>query len=222
MWSLLAHTVKGGAGAASYTTTGIDTTGADLILVIVAYFFGASVSLSDSNGNSWSPRTAYSGNSTTVIQILYSQAPVVGAGHTFTPNISGGFSSCSVLAFSGSKASPFDVENGHGGAGGTSQQPGSITPTVTNDLLILAAAFGSGISASAPTADSGFSSAVDFHQGASGVDFGIADFWLADSAASAVNPTVSWSGAADNAVTIAAFKAAPVVPTPQLMGQNLY
>jgi hypothetical protein len=49
-----------------------------------------------------------------------------------------------MAAFSGSAASPFDVENGFNGSG-TTLQPGSVTPSEANELLITALAFnGSG------------------------------------------------------------------------------
>lgn len=209
-WALKAHAIAGSGGASNTATTGgVDTTGADLIVLSIGYFStGALGTISDSKGNTWTALTNHTNGANTSLKLYYSQAPTVGAAHTFSAAGSGTYLTIAAMAFSGSTSTPFDVEHAGGGAASTSGQPGSITPAGTGELLILTGAFGSGISSTAPTANDSFSTAVDFHQGSSGVDFGLVDFWLSDANANAINPTITWTGAAEYEMDIAAFKPA--------------
>src|SRR5215471_5785447 len=132
-YSLVAN-IGAGLGVNGGTTGSINTTGADLIVVNVV---GAdvSLSLSDSKGNTYTPLTAQSRNSL-ISQLFYVQAPTVGSGHTFTVSASSIFAAIQVTAWSGSAASPFDVETGATGVSITSLQTGSLTPGQDNELLV--------------------------------------------------------------------------------------
>lgn len=209
-WALKAHAIAGSGGSSNTgTTPGVDTTGADLIVIAVGYFStGTLGTISDSKGNTWTALANHTNSANTSLKIYYSHSPTVGAGHTFSAAGSGTYLSIAAMAFSGSAATPFDVEHAGGGSASTSGQPGSITPAGTGELLVLAGSFGSGISSTAPTANDSFSAAIDFHQGSSGVDFGLVDFWLSDGNANAINPTITWTGSAEYEIDIAAFKAA--------------
>jgi len=121
------------------TTSGINTTGSNLIVVVQSCYTGASTTptLSDSNSNSWTlVRYDITGSSPQYqgTAIFYCYSPVVGSGHTFTANT---YSSIGVVALSGAISSPLDQQNGLGSAGGaTIIQPGSITPSINNEFVI--------------------------------------------------------------------------------------
>lgn len=135
------------------TTGAIDTSGADLLVAALS-FYTPGVTISDNKGNSWTPLTPEA-TFTNGTQLAYCRPTSKGGGHTFTANrASGDFPSVYVLAFSGSNASPFDSESGATATGSPSGvQPGSLTPTVNNSLLI--SAFGA-IFGYASAIDSGF------------------------------------------------------------------
>lgn len=204
--SPIANTIKIGNSGTTTTTDAIDTTGADFIVVAIGYDNSQpKPTITDSKGNSWSARTAYlSGGSVVNVCLFYCRPSSVGSGHTFTSTAAGGmYGPVAALAFSGSVASPYDQESGTGNTA-TSIQPGSITPSEDNCLLITALAYESSDTTSI---DSGFtiSNQIDFSAGAS---YGLALAYLIQTSAAAANPTWSRSGAQKNAATMATFKAA--------------
>jgi len=127
--------INGGTGG--YSTSAIDTSGANLLAFVWCSYDGAenfnSSYFSDSKGNTWTflPITDtvnfFAG-------IAYcAGSPTVGANHTM--DFAGGFSnfsSAALLAFSGAAANPFDTYT----QSDTTGQPGSITPAEANELFI--------------------------------------------------------------------------------------
>lgn len=187
-FSLVAH----GSGAA--TTSAIDSSGSNLI-VIFAAGFGSLGSFSDSMGNTWTPLTGQGGGSRNG-QLAYCVNPTVGAGHTFSN--SGAFMGVCAAAFSGASATPFDSESGSAGVA----QPGSITPAGDNEILIC------GLSTSdsgTQAIDSGFTIS-DQRGEVGGVSVGAGLAYLIQTSGSAVNP--SWTPASNARVVMAAFKSA--------------
>lgn len=184
--------------AAIHTTTGVDTTGANLIVLFAAYEAGSTVS--DSKSNTWTALTPKGSGG--VAQLFYCFNPTVGSGHTFstTPITYGGIF---MAAFSGATSSPFDVENGVAPGSGTSIQTGSVTPSLNNELIITGINLGG--SAASPTINSGFTQ-TDSINANSGVSYGGSLAYLIQTSASAVNPTWSWTNAATNPAVIATFK----------------
>src|SRR6266536_1343851 len=84
----------------SPTTTGIDTTGADLLVASVhEYAGGPAGTVSDSKGNTWHALTPQGSGATTKITIFYAWGSglSVGAGHTFSYTAAGVFA---VVSFS--------------------------------------------------------------------------------------------------------------------------
>jgi hypothetical protein len=139
--TLVANTSAGSVGGGDITTSGIDTSGANLLVVYVSWYPGATanVAVSDSKGNTWIPLTAIqsSPGGPTKGQLFYCVPTSVGSAHTFTSAGIGTFSSIFVQAFSGMNASPFDVENGTGQTFTSSTiQPGSVTPSSNNSVII--------------------------------------------------------------------------------------
>lgn len=133
-WSLVAHTGKEG-NSSTVTSTGIDTTGATLIVVILANDTTIAPTISDSKGNMWNlvQPLNISGGAVAGSEIFYSTNPIVGASHTFTVNST--YPSICVLAFSGV---PNFIEKkvGNSQTSGSTLAPGSVTPTAANALVI--------------------------------------------------------------------------------------
>jgi hypothetical protein len=194
---LLAHTIGTG------TTSGIDTTGADLIVAAVCGTPG--FNFSDSNSNTWTEFSpSYSNNGVdTNARFYYSQHPTIGAGHTFT--YSDNVSMVAIVAFSGSAGLP-DQHSGATGAPGSSLAVGSITPTQAGELVVAFVGNGA-VGTSGYLVDSGFT-ITDSISSIFGVRYGGAFAYKVQTSAATVNPTFSWTGGgATLAGQIASFPA---------------
>lgn len=193
--------VAGSTGGTTVTTGAVDTTGANLIVISVSSYNSA-VAPTDSKGNTWTPLTDRL-NGAYHERLYYCASPTVGSGHTFTAAGAASYPTICVLAFSGAHATPFDQESGGGAASGTSSQPGSITPSEDNCVLVTGVDFGAGVAASIN--GSFTASSVDYdtsdHMGG-----GIA--YKIQTTAGAENPTWSWTISGVNATAMASFKAA--------------
>lgn len=203
--SFVAGTNAGSSDITNVTTSAIDTTGANFIVLNISILdFFPSGTITDSKGNSSpTPLTAASGGGFCRSRLFYYVAPTVGSGHTFTfTGGAAGEPSIGVAAFSGVAASPFDVENG---AGGTSASPsaGSITPTLNGELVF------AGVCTRITTINSIDSSfnvvgTPIADDGTNHLSEGIA--YLIQNTAAAVNPTWTTGGSQIWAATIASFK----------------
>lgn len=180
------------SGASTFTTAALDTSGADLLTVAVTEFAVAGAVLTDSKSNTWRARTELA--TTTPFKVIYdAKNATVGSGHTFTLTGATIFAVLQADAWSGSDLTePFDQQNATAAAGGTMTsgfQPGSVTPT-TNDQLVL-----SGLSwdtnGIAITSVTGM---VDLQQVAftGGNNFGGARDYVIQTTAGAINP--AWNG----------------------------
>lgn len=209
---VLTHSSGGGDAPAS---AAIDTTGADLLVAAIAEFNSSVVVPVDSQGNTWHPltRRASAANNLGARLFWASCSGKTSAAHTFhTSGSSGSYPGMAVAAFSGSSASPFDLEDSVGGASNsaTSLQPGSITPSADNELVITGIVWGaniSGISASGSTVTDTCPN--------DGTTEGVGLAYAIQTTAAAYRPTWSWTTLAEIAATSAAFRAAgpPQVPT---------
>lgn len=213
---------------ASVTTAGIDTSGADLLVLMLSTSIATTetATISDSKGNTWTALTKYhEGTWNTEGRLYYAKNAIVGASHTFTATSDAGatYPAIAVAAFSGTHlTSPFDQQNGATASFSPPHEPGSVTPTEDNELIIAGVAHDR---TDAPNAiDEGFTlaeaSAV-VAANAQGVGIG----YLVQTTAAAVNPTWSgWGGNPGSVVfTAATFKqaaAASFVPDPRLHGLN--
>jgi hypothetical protein len=218
-FSLVAHTLAN--GDPSVTTSGIDTSGADLLVVGIAINEqNESITFSDSKSNTWALKSfgngvAGTGNSPSVL-LYRAYNAVVGSGHTITVTYphSGTFVSAALLAFSGSLVSsdPYDTQNANQNtAGAATVATGSVTPAENNELLVSIAAF-ENLAGSGYSTDGGFTIS-DTSSSARECAIG----YLIQTTASAVNLTwASNAGSAQNATALAVFKSSgdPVI-TPQ-------
>ena len=168
------------------TTSSINTTGSNLIVIFTAEYSAPVQAPTDSNSNTWTPLTEYNGVER--IRGYYVLSPTVGSGHTFTNNNATN-SLFAVAAYSG--VASFDQESGSG-----TNVPGSITPSADNALLLTGLACGLGAT---HTIDSGFTVFEDTASvGALGE--------LIQTSAAAANPTWTNPGG-DLATAMASFLA---------------
>lgn len=196
-----------GSGLNGVTTSGIDTTGADLIVIGVtsAGNIGAPT-LSDSKSNTWTGLTETIGGGFIRDRLFYCQGGTVGSSHTFTLTGVGTVSGLCALILSGSVASPADQQAGAAGTG-TTIQPGSVTPGEDNEIVV--AGIGWYTSATAPTIGSSFT--ISDSYGYDGSDhYGGALAYLIQTTAGAINPTWTFGASQTMANRIATFKAAAV------------
>lgn len=186
-------------GATGGTSSAIDTTGATGIFAAIWYLTSAGQNFSDSKGNIWIPLTTQTNIGISCV-ILYCANPIVGTGHTFstTSHFVGG----GVLAVTGNGTSPFGAESGSNANASGNLQPGSLTPSVNNCILITA--FGS-FNGTAPTTPSGYTSIAN-NTTATAEAGGMA--YKIQTTASAENPTWNSTGSSQSAV-LAYFTPAP-------------
>lgn len=207
--SLVVSSIDGSANGDGFTTDAIDTTGADLLVVAVAdldFFFTGT--LSDSKSNTWTALTRVEVSSSEVgVVLYYAKNPTVGGSHTFTFSQTFNKPSIAIAAFSGADLTdPFDQENGTSPAGTTSSQPGSITPTEDNEVILAALSW--------EVAESGTVSVNSSMTITDQIDVdgsnhcGLALAYLVQTSAAAINPTWTSAVAQFKSAVIASFKEA--------------
>jgi hypothetical protein len=141
------------------------------------------------------------------VTLWYSIPTSVGPGHTVT--FHGGYMGMVFAAFSGTAASGvLDTKAGAGQNGVTTIQPGSLTPSANDELLITSASSWTILAG----VDAPFSSHLVQNLHPLGVNVGVALAYEIQTTATARNPTWSISGTDDAAALIAAF--APVSGPP--------
>ena len=206
--ALVNHVSAKSSAGGSITSSAINNTGATLLVAAMSYYVGSggSSAISDSSGNTWTPLTLRSDNTANLrLQCYYCANPTVSSSQTFTATSTGSsFPAIAVASFSGvTTSTPFDQENGGGVAASTTHQPGSITPTQSNELII------TGIECNGSTANSIDSSytITDSVAPVGGGNVGVALAYLVQGAASASNPTWTMSASDTAALEIASFKA---------------
>lgn len=210
--ALVSNTSAASVAGANITTAGIDTTGATLLFVHIAFLSsgGRTMSVSDSKGNTWTALThrAGSGGALT-LQVYYVANPTVGTGHTFTATNGGAnaFPGITAQAFSGVIAtSPFDLENGADISAASTFQPGSVTPSEGNELVITG--IQQNVAASFPFTIDGSYNLLGQVTADGGDCIGVATAYIVQTTALATNPT--WTPASgsglDASLSIATFK----------------
>ncbi|HZX69755.1 MAG TPA: hypothetical protein VFE77_02970 [Rhodanobacter sp.] len=206
-WSLIAS-IGAGLTLTGGTTSGINTTGADAIFIAVGEYTSSPTAPTDNKSNSWTLIKNESDANSASVAIYACYNPTVGAGHTFSTTAQ--YPSISVLAFSGAASATADQQNATSAAGSSlTIQPGSITPSQNNELVLCAFIDdnGAGITASI---DSGFSTQTGwFESGVYGQSYPVGLSYLIQTTAGAINPTITWGSAPNGAAAIiASFKAA--------------
>ncbi len=204
--ALVTNTGKGSTDNYNVTTSSVDTTGANLIVLATGnYAPGSQPTVSDSKGNSWTVINTYTAILSRV-KMWYCLNPTVGSGHTFTASTSGAAPAICVSAFSGVKASSaYEAETGSNVAPGTSLQPGSITPAEDNEVQVTALA----ISAVETLSINSSFSITDQIALVAGKNYGLGMAYRIQTTATAVNPTWSWSASRYSAACMSTYKYEP-------------
>lgn len=199
-FSLLSNTSCQSSGGANCTTSAINCTGASLITAGIS--LGSNPGgVTDSSGNTYTDGVSTGGavrNS-----IWYVISPVVTSSMTFTSNASGNYPTLNVACWSAGTTPIVDQHNSANTSSPTSTfQPGSVTPTVNNELIISSIAYDiSDVS----SIDSSFT--ITNHSAYSNSNsYGGAMAYLVQSTAASVNPTWTMTSNNDINATILSFK----------------
>ena len=201
----LVNHVAVGCVAADATSAAIDTTGATLLVIAQAGLNAGTPTPTDSKGNTWTALTEYAGGNLSV-RLYYCANPTVGTGHTFTALWGGGsYASIAVAAFSGTLNAAPDASGGAGSASGTTQQPGLLTPSVDNCLVVTGFMYVSGTVPGPATISAGFNVTDDIGNATTTIPVAMA--YQVQTTATGVNPTWSSNVAAERvAAAMAVFK----------------
>jgi len=193
------------------TSDAVDSTGANLIVIGIHRYTTATLTVSDSKGNTYTALTSYQASGMAGIRWYYCLAPTVGSGHTFTIAGTGVYPTITAMGFSGVKtSSPFDAENGATGANGTSRQPGSVTPAENGSLIIAGMAFNGAVTS--PSVNSSMTLQENAPYLASNYMGALAAYYIQPTA-TAINPTFSWTTSVNNSSAICVFKPEPAAGT---------
>ena len=141
---LIAHAITSGAG--TITTSALNTTGATLLVACIGGYppgwtagSGTTGPITDSKSNTWNYLTLQKpGAADTQMQMAYAYNPTVGTGHTVTMTTTTFNAAIAVTAWAGTltTSSVFDKQNGATNNSAASLATGTITPAVTNELLM--------------------------------------------------------------------------------------
>lgn len=205
--ALVSSTAKQGARN-GVTTSAIDTTGANLIVVGIAWYSVTSPSVTDSAGNG-APTALTTSNIASDVgaKLYYWLNPTTSASHTFTLGPANVYGGLIVAAFSGVKtSSAFDQQAGATSASATGLSPGSVTPSEDNELVIFIAGKGGNTT----TVDSTtVGSMIGNYAGITAVTYALGMGYEIQTTAAASNPSLSGTGSSVMAARIATFKAEP-------------
>lgn len=201
--ALVAHAGAASSNNSNVTTSSVNTTGANLIVLATGnYAPGTQPTVSDSKGNTWTALSTYTAILSRV-KMWYCLNPTVGSGHTFSAATTGAAPAICIAAFSGVKISgAYEAETGNNVAPGTSLQPGSITPAEDNEVQVTALAISA---VETLSINSSFSITNQIAFGA-GTNYGLGMAYRIQTTATAVNPTWSWSASRYSAAGMSTYK----------------
>jgi hypothetical protein len=192
-FSIINHvTAAATSGPLATATTGaISTVGANIIWIGISDYNPGTPSwtVSDSASNTWTRLIIIGASGGSESALYYCLNPITSAAHTFT--VLGNYPSIYVLAASGAAASPLDQFNSAtGGVTATTFQPGSVTPSQANEIVITTWAT---IITGSSSINSGFTIS-DQQSYSSGNHIGGAMAYLIQTTATVENPTWTDSG----------------------------
>lgn len=137
--SLVAHVTGTADANTDFTTGAINTSTATLLVAAVATYGAVSgITFTDSKGNTW---TAIGGSQSTNpdLGFFYCANPTVGSNHTFTvTKVTSGFPAACVSAWKLTANAAADASNAAHENTLSTLQPGSITPSQANCLVLTA------------------------------------------------------------------------------------
>lgn len=212
----------GGGSSNGFTSSALDTSGANLIVLALAEALSGAGTISDSKSNTYTQLTLR-GASQTQVRLWYAKNPSVGSGHTFTVTCTACFPGMAVLSFSGADTTaPFDVENGNTQTFATSTTTGSITPGSANEVVV--AALSTNDTTGIAISGGGFTAISDSINVTGFGEAGVAIAFVVQTTATASNPTFTETNNSGLGAAIASFKSssggggATCIPTFTLFG----
>jgi hypothetical protein len=218
-YALISGTSKSTGGFGPLTTDAISTVGADLIVVHASHLTLAVTSVSDNQGgNTYTQLIGSSKQVGTVSSSYwYLQAPATSATHTFSVDEpTTAVLNIDVLAFSGSRSTPQQHENGAASGSAATLATGSITPGEDN-CLVVAGLVHNDPSSPLASVDGGFTIGTKVDAVAA-TSFGSQLAYLIQTTATAANPTWTVSPAMFMTVGIVDFTPA-LGPGPAMGGR---
>jgi hypothetical protein len=207
----LIDSVATGGTANTVTSGSINTTGANLLIVSVSWYpaGGADVTtveLSDSKGNTWTQLNLAGtiGVTFTANRLFYCYSGTVGTGHTFTVTETGSYPAIAVMAFSNAASSPLDQQSQAETPLVTTVQPGSITATQADAILVTSCAWD--VDTTTASVNLSFTGTVSV-AATSGNHVGGGLAYRIDTSATATNPTWTKTGGISSmSASVASFK----------------
>jgi len=198
-WTLVSSVTIASPNGGSTTTAAIDTTGADLLVVVCPHYqSGVEPTITDSKGNTWTNRTSAPASSSMRCRISYTIPSSVGTGHTFTATHGASYQDMFVYAFSSGGGTPaFGSDANTSGASVSSLAASSITPSEDGALLITGFAFGT--AAMTSSIDTGYTAATEFDY-TSGQHVGGNAAYFVQGTAAAISPT--WTFGATGSMSL--------------------
>jgi hypothetical protein len=179
-WTLVAHTTCSSVGGADCTTPAINCVGSSLIVITMAQN-GGSVAVKDSLSNAYSYDLG--SGYITIYDVI---SPTVSSGMTFSSNATGNpYPSLFVQCWAQSTPPTYDQHNSASGSGLT-LQPGSVTATVNNSLIVTAISLGTDVSSLSISSPFGIS---DYQNGVAGDGYPGAMASYVQPTAAATTPT---------------------------------
>lgn len=202
--ALLGHKINASVGAADAITASMDTTGATLIVVGLENIVNAiTTSAITETGatNTWTYGTQLVGTSSRVVRMAYCINPNTNATHVFKFTAANGanFPVIAVTVYSNTPAASFVTEAAGADvpAATTTVQPGSVTPSNANNLLVT---FLGGDAYTAISVNQSFT-ATDTVGKVGGSSSGGGMAYIIQTAATAKNPT--WTVTTNDATIMA-------------------
>jgi hypothetical protein len=206
----LVATIGGAPGINGGNIPFINTTGANLLVVSVAYF--ATITVSDNRGNTFVPLTERVGSGGVKHRLYYVRNPAVGTPHIVTIAGTGIYTSAIVQAWTDPAGAPtLGSQTGAGSvSAGTSLVVGSVTPSADGALVITGLAVGG--YPQTLSVNAGLTPITAAGAPGSALYSGVG--YTVQSTAAPVSPTWSWTASADSGASLAVFlSAAAAAPT---------
>lgn len=207
-FSLVAHVADGLGVDGGTSSPDINTTGADLIVLVFSRETGGgalvSGDISDSKSNTYTEAalsgTAVQGSLTQ--QVFFCASPSVGSGHNVTVAHTSSAVAVAIQAWSGAHASPLDDTIANASGSGTTLQAGGVTPPEDNCLIV------AGISLGVEpwtNINGGFTIASQAAF-AGGSNYGVGSGYLVQTSAAAADPTFTINATDAMVVSLVVFK----------------
>lgn len=186
------------------TSTGFDTSGANLLLAVVVGDGG--YSFSDNKSNTWTALTERIGAAGQRLRFHYCVGTInTGSGHTITSTV--GYHRVILGAFSGVDAIGGETWTDDGGFSLEAINAGSLTPSSDGALLVGVCAYGNTTSAFAMDGTTGYTLAQS-QTGVSGTSYGGGYAYKIQGTAAAINPEFQWTGSVRTSAAHVWFSAA--------------